>query len=166
MLHSNNGNCTWSQTDDEVEFKVPVPTSAKSRDVHYELKSKHVTVGLSEQEHIKNMELCHAVITADSHWQLEDSRNGREVVVTLRKARAGVSWRALMLADCPKPPMSSHDTSFKGWETEGKKEDTAPPLADYLPAALASIEPGTLAACLFLLLSLCVGLFKTYLSSK
>ena len=166
-MFSKQANCSWSQTDSEIEFKVSVPSGTRGKDVQYALKSKHVSVGLSGQVTIDNMELCHAVIPGDSHWQIEDGAKGRDVVVTLRKARAGVTWRALMLLDCPKPPLSSHDTDFKGWTTEEKgatKSKPAAPLLSFLPPALSSVEPGTLAACFFLLVSMCVGLFKTYMA--
>eukprot|EP01060_Flectonema_neradi_P002706 TRINITY_DN1171_c0_g1_i1.p1 TRINITY_DN1171_c0_g1~~TRINITY_DN1171_c0_g1_i1.p1 ORF type:complete len:161 (+),score=31.69 TRINITY_DN1171_c0_g1_i1:59-541(+) len=159
MPFSKNGRCEWSQTEDEIEIKIPVMKETKSRDVNCSAKARVVTAGMTEQEHLKNAELCHPVVASDMHWQLEDNKDGRFIVMTLTKERSGLSWRALLLQDDPKPPLSdtevAPDSSWSKSEPAVKK-----------PSLLSTIEPGTLAACLMLFLSVCVGIFKSYVNKN
>ncbi|KAJ9454829.1 Protein BOBBER 1 [Diplonema papillatum] len=160
MLTSKHGRCRWSQTDEEVEARIQIARGTKSRDVNFKLKDKHVTAGLSEQEHLVDVELCHAVVPSDSHWQLEDEGEGRVLVLTLKKARAGVTWRAFLLADNPKPAPS---TTTKDYAKVDKGDDEAPKSEpSKRPPLFYTIEPGTLAAIVMLVTSVCVGILKSY----
>ena len=158
MPTSKHGKCEWSQTDDEIEIRLPVVKDTKSRDVNCIAKSRMITAGMSEQEHLKNAELCHPIIASEMHWQLEDTKDGRHIVITLTKERLGLSWRALLLLDDPKPPLNETELSpDASWSKQSEP-------AVKKPTLFSTIEPGTLAACLMLFLSVCVGIFKSYVS--
>ena len=180
MLTSKHAGCKWSQNDEEVELALEVPTGVKAKDITFVLKPKHITVGVCAQEQLRNLELCHAIVPGDSYWQLDESgaSGGRTVSVTLRKARVGVPWRSLALADCPKPPQAAtKDSDLGGWTREGdqKKKDGGAeageggeglsPLAELLPGFLQTVEPGTIAACFMLVVSMLIGLFKLWKAS-
>eukprot|EP01063_Lacrimia_lanifica_P021072 TRINITY_DN28329_c0_g1_i1.p2 TRINITY_DN28329_c0_g1~~TRINITY_DN28329_c0_g1_i1.p2 ORF type:complete len:193 (+),score=47.63 TRINITY_DN28329_c0_g1_i1:44-580(+) len=164
---SAHGRCRWQQSEDEVELLIPLGALAKARDVNYKVSVRRITVGLSEQEHLQDAELCHPVVPSESFWQLEDdpAGEGKVAVVSLKKARAGVIWRALLLADDPKPGASTAND-----EVEQSSRPTAQPTVKKTPGEAqekrgslwSTVEPGTLAACALLLVSVLVGMFRTF----
>eukprot|EP01064_Diplonema_japonicum_P014778 TRINITY_DN22491_c0_g1_i1.p1 TRINITY_DN22491_c0_g1~~TRINITY_DN22491_c0_g1_i1.p1 ORF type:complete len:197 (+),score=21.13 TRINITY_DN22491_c0_g1_i1:53-592(+) len=176
MPYSQHGRCTWNQTADELEVQVPLGSGdVKSRNISFKLSKRVVTLGLSEQEYLKDVELCHPIDPEESNWQLERSADGKTTaVLSLKKERSGVSWRALLLADDPKPPKDAPDTAFNSWTTGqnkhnpldpgAKNSETTPPPTS-IRSIFSTMEPGTLTACIMLCVSICVGLFKSYMVS-
>ncbi|RDX81451.1 Protein BOBBER 2, partial [Mucuna pruriens] len=72
---------SWTQTLQEVNVSVPVPTGTKSRFVICDIKKNHLKVGLKGQPPIIDGELHASVKPGDCYWSIED-QNTISVLLT------------------------------------------------------------------------------------
>lgn len=88
---SGLSNCTWQQTDDEVEvkFSVAAGTKAKYVKIAFAMNSLKVTVA---GQTLLNGTTGGAVNVDESTYTLQDSDDGRELCVLLAKNNPGVVW--------------------------------------------------------------------------
>lgn len=86
----------WTQTLEEVELKVPVNRTVKSRDVVVIVGKKSLKVGLKGQPLIIDGELHGEVKTEESMWVLQD---GNTIQVNMEKLKGMTWWSRLVTTD-------------------------------------------------------------------
>lgn len=87
---------SWTQTLEELEVRVPLPTAYKSRDLVVNIQKKHLKVGVKGQTPIIDCEMPHEVKVEESAWVLEDKRT---VVMTIEKINKMNWWPKLITSD-------------------------------------------------------------------
>jgi len=101
-MKPNSGNgadldkYSWTQTLEELEVRVPLPTALKSRDMVVNIGKKHLKVGVKGQKPIVDEAMPHDVKVEESAWVLEDKRT---VVLTLEKVNKMNWWSRLVESD-------------------------------------------------------------------
>lgn len=86
----------WTQTLSEVELKVPLDTTVRSRDVIVKITKKTLLVGLKGQPPIIDGELCDEVKTEESMWVLQD---GKTILINFEKLKGMNWWKHLVKSD-------------------------------------------------------------------
>jgi hypothetical protein len=88
---SGVSDCTWSQTEDEVEVKFAVASGTKPKyvKVNFAMNSLKVTVA---GQTLLNGKTGGAVNVDESTYTLQDAGDKRELCVLLAKNTSGVSW--------------------------------------------------------------------------
>lgn len=84
-------NCTWTQTDDEVEVKFDVVSGTKAKHVKVSFGMNSLKVMVSGQT-LLNGATGGAVNVDESTYTLQDSHDGRELAVVLAKNNPGQVW--------------------------------------------------------------------------
>jgi len=88
---------SWTQTLEELEVRVPLPTALKSRDLVIDIQKKHLKVQVKGQlPAIIDCEMPHDVKVEESAWVLEDKRT---VVLTIEKINKMNWWSKLVTSD-------------------------------------------------------------------
>ncbi|KAJ6828201.1 protein BOBBER 1-like isoform X1 [Iris pallida] len=101
-MKPNSGNgqdlekYSWTQTLQEVTISIPIPQGTKSRFIAYEIKKKHLKVGLKGQPPIIDGELYESVKVNDCFWSIED---GKFISVLLTKQNQMEWWKCLVKGD-------------------------------------------------------------------
>lgn len=92
----------WTQQLADLELKVPMPSTTKSRDLVVKFTKGHVTIGVKGQPPILDGDLHKKVIVDDCFWTLEDAPGadgGKEVVVALQKEDKQSWWKCVVVGD-------------------------------------------------------------------
>ncbi len=89
-------NHTWSQTLREVTVTIPVCPGARARDLKVEIKPNHLTVKYANGETLVDGELYKRVVVDDCCWQMEDTKEGKNVVVYLLKHNTMEWWSCVL----------------------------------------------------------------------
>ncbi|TKY55963.1 BOBBER 1 [Spatholobus suberectus] len=87
---------SWTQTLQEVNVSVAVPTGTKSRFVICEIKKNHLKVGLKGQPPIIDGELYGSVKPDDCYWSIEDQNT---ISVLLTKHNQMEWWKCVVKGD-------------------------------------------------------------------
>ncbi|KAF5731246.1 putative nuclear movement protein nudc [Tripterygium wilfordii] len=87
---------SWTQTLQEVNVQVPVPSGTKSRLVVCDMKKNHLKVGLKGQPPIIDGPLFESIKIDDSYWSLEDQNT---ISVYLTKHNQMEWWKSLVKGD-------------------------------------------------------------------
>ncbi|XP_027332678.1 protein BOBBER 1-like isoform X1 [Abrus precatorius] len=87
---------SWTQTLQEVNVSVPVPTGTKSRFVICEIKKNHLKVGLKGQPPIIDGEVYRPVKPDDCYWSIEDQNT---VSILLTKHDQMEWWKCVVKGD-------------------------------------------------------------------
>ncbi|KAF5732422.1 putative nuclear movement protein nudc [Tripterygium wilfordii] len=87
---------SWTQTLQEVNVQVPVPSGTKSRFVVCDIKKNHLKVGLKGQPAIVDGPLFESIKIDDSYWSLEDQNT---ISVYLTKLNQMEWWKSLVKGD-------------------------------------------------------------------
>lgn len=88
---SGVSDCTWSQTEDEVEIKFAVASGTKAKYVKVNTAMSSLKVTVAGQT-LLNGKTGGAVNVDESTYTLQDTGDGRELCVLLAKNNPGVSW--------------------------------------------------------------------------
>ncbi|KAK7254238.1 nuclear migration protein [Aureococcus anophagefferens] len=86
----------------DLELKVPMPSTTKSRDLVVKFTKGHITIGVKGQPPILDGDLHKKVIVDDCFWTLEDAPGadgGKEVVVALQKEDKQSWWKCVVVGD-------------------------------------------------------------------
>lgn len=89
-------NHTWSQTLREVTLIIPVRPGVRARDLKVEIKPNHLTVKYANGETLVDGELYKRVVVDDCCWQMEDTKEGRNMVVYLLKHNTMEWWSCVL----------------------------------------------------------------------
>ncbi|KAH8075817.1 calcium, potassium:sodium antiporter [Aureococcus anophagefferens] len=92
----------WTQQLADLELKVPMPSTTKSRDLVVKFTKGHITIGVKGQPPILDGDLHKKVIVDDCFWTLEDAPGadgGKEVVVALQKEDKQSWWKCVVVGD-------------------------------------------------------------------
>ncbi|XP_065867968.1 protein BOBBER 1-like [Euphorbia lathyris] len=95
----NNGNgldlenYSWTQTLQEVNVQIPVPSGTKSRFVVCDIKKNHLKVGLKGHPPIIEGELYKPIKVDDCYWSIED---GNTISVLLTKHDQMEWWKCVV----------------------------------------------------------------------
>ncbi|KAG6745569.1 hypothetical protein POTOM_050067 [Populus tomentosa] len=98
----NNGNgldlekYSWTQTLQEVNIQIPVPSGTKSRFVICDIKKNHLKVGLKGQPPIVEGELYKPIKVDDCYWSIEDQNT---ISILLTKHDQMDWWKSLVKGD-------------------------------------------------------------------
>lgn len=98
----NNGNgldlekYSWTQTLQEVNVQIPVPSGTKSRFVICDIKKNHLKVGLKGQPPIVEGELYKPIKVDDCYWSIEDQNT---ISILLTKHDQMDWWKSLVKGD-------------------------------------------------------------------
>ncbi|KAJ8771323.1 hypothetical protein K2173_026500 [Erythroxylum novogranatense] len=87
---------SWTQTLQEVNVTVPIPTGTKSRFVVCDIKKNHLKVGLKGQPPIINGELYKPIKVDDCYWSIEDQNS---LSILLTKHDQMEWWKCLVKGD-------------------------------------------------------------------
>ncbi|KAM1029662.1 hypothetical protein ACFX2A_043148 [Malus domestica] len=87
---------SWTQSLQEVNVVIPVPTGTKSRFVVCEIKKNHLKFGLKGQPPIIDGELFQAIKPDDCYWSIEDQS---AVSILLTKHNQMEWWKSLVKGD-------------------------------------------------------------------
>ncbi|OAY48462.1 protein BOBBER 1 [Manihot esculenta] len=87
---------SWTQTLQEVNVLVPVPSGTKSRFVVCDIKKKHLKVGLKGQPPIIEGELYKPIKVDDCYWSIEDQNT---ISILLTKHDQMEWWKCLVKGD-------------------------------------------------------------------
>ena len=88
---SGLSNCTWTQTDDEVEIKFDVAKGTKGKYVKVNFGMNSLKVVVAGQTLLQGT-TGGAVNVDESTYTLQDSGEGRELCVLMAKNNVGVVW--------------------------------------------------------------------------
>lgn len=88
---SGLSNCTWSQTDDEVEVKFQVASGTKAKYVKVIFGMNSLKVTVTGQTLLQGT-TGGAVNVDESTYTLQDANDGRELCVLMAKNNTGVVW--------------------------------------------------------------------------
>lgn len=89
-------NYRWTQTIDEVELKVPLNCTLRSRDLIVQIGKKSLKIGIKGKPLIIDGELHAEVKTEESMWTLQD---GNTVQVNMEKLKGMSWWNRLITTD-------------------------------------------------------------------
>ncbi|KAH8487625.1 hypothetical protein H0E87_026274 [Populus deltoides] len=98
----NNGNgldlekYSWTQTLQEVNVQIPVPSGTKSRFVICDIKKNHLKVGLKGLPPIVEGELYKPIKVDDCYWSIEDQNT---ISILLTKHDQMDWWKSLVKGD-------------------------------------------------------------------
>ncbi|CAJ1972337.1 unnamed protein product [Sphenostylis stenocarpa] len=87
---------SWTQTLQEVNVSVPVPTGTKSRFVICDIKKNHLKVGLKGQPPIIDGELYGSLKPDDCYWSIEDQNT---ISILLTKHNQMEWWKCVVKGD-------------------------------------------------------------------
>ncbi|KAJ9164537.1 hypothetical protein P3X46_024102 [Hevea brasiliensis] len=87
---------SWTQTLQEVNVLVPVPSGTKSRFVVCDIKKNHLKVGLKGQPSIIEGELYKPIRVDDCYWSIEDQNT---ISILLTKHDQMEWWKCLVKGD-------------------------------------------------------------------
>ena len=87
---------SWTQTLEELEVRIPLPTALKSRDVIVDIQKKHLKVQVKGQAPILDGDIPHDVKKEESAWIMEDKRT---IVMTIEKVNKMNWWSKLLTTD-------------------------------------------------------------------
>ncbi|KAF2287435.1 hypothetical protein GH714_039891 [Hevea brasiliensis] len=87
---------SWTQTLQEVNVLVPVPSGTKSRFVVCDIKKNHLKVGLKGQPSIIEGELYKPIKVDDCYWSIEDQNT---ISILLTKHDQMEWWKCLVKGD-------------------------------------------------------------------
>jgi len=93
---------SWSQTTDDVSIKVPVPATARGKDIQFVVHPKRLSLKLSGSSLLEGNFADNTAANVDeSFWTLEsDDAGNKYVAITLAKKQMGYeSWDQLFEAD-------------------------------------------------------------------
>ncbi|KAK7320824.1 hypothetical protein VNO77_30658 [Canavalia gladiata] len=100
VLNKGNGmdleKYSWTQTLQEVNVNVPVPSGTKSRFVICEIKKNRLKVGLKGQSPIIDGELYRPIKPDDCYWSIEDQNT---LSILLTKHDQMEWWKCLVKGD-------------------------------------------------------------------
>jgi len=88
---------TWTQSNDEVELKLSIPSEAKSKDCKITFKPNKLTVAVNNETKVEGT-LFGAVVPDECTYTIETVPGGRELCITLIKADEGTTWSWLTTA--------------------------------------------------------------------
>ena len=83
----------------EVTVNIPTRAGIKGKDLKIDIKASHITVKYANGEVIIDGDLHKRVIVDDCCWQLEDSSEGRIIVVYLTKSNPMEWWSCAIQGD-------------------------------------------------------------------
>lgn len=87
---------SWTQTLQELNVNVPVPTGTKSRFVICEIKKNHLKVGIKGQPPIIDGELYRSIKPDECYWSIEDQST---LSILLTKHDQMEWWKSLVKGD-------------------------------------------------------------------
>jgi len=88
---------TWTQTLEELEVRVPLPTALRSKDLKVDIQKKRLKVQIKgHAEPIVDDEMPHEVKQEESTWVME---NKRTLVLTIEKINKMNWWNRLVMSD-------------------------------------------------------------------
>ncbi|KAK1392234.1 CS domain-containing protein [Heracleum sosnowskyi] len=114
-------NYSWTQSLQEVTINIPVPLGTKSRSISFEMKKKHLKVGLKGQPPIIDGELYQPIKLDDSIWSLEDQKC---ISVLLSKQDKMQWWKYLVKGDPEVDTQQVEPESSKLSDLDGETRST------------------------------------------
>ncbi|MCJ1225282.1 hypothetical protein MMC12_001931 [Toensbergia leucococca] len=91
----------WTQTIQDVDITVPVPSNIRGRDLAVVLTRKTLKVGIKGQDPIIDGALPKEILADESTWTLETSATGKEIAIHLDKSNK-MEWWAHVITSAPK----------------------------------------------------------------
>ncbi|CAJ1967761.1 unnamed protein product [Cylindrotheca closterium] len=86
---------SWTQSADEVEAKLSIPSGTKSKDCKISFKRNQLSVAVHGETKISGI-LFSAIVPDDCTFTMEDAKDGtRDLCITLTKANEGSTWSFL-----------------------------------------------------------------------
>lgn len=82
---------TWEQTLEDVTVTVPVKAGLTAKMINCKIGKTHLLVGIKGEPPIIDGDLSEPVKASDSMWVIEDSKTGRDIVISLVK-KTGMHW--------------------------------------------------------------------------
>lgn len=98
----NGGTCenyVWTQTLDEVEVRVEVPTNIRGRHCVVNLTRKHATIGLKGATPLIDGDFKADINAEDSLWTLETEGDRKFIVINLEKYKGMCWWDCVIQGD-------------------------------------------------------------------
>ena len=92
-------NYTWDQTLEDVTIYLQVEKGVAGKMVRCEIKKKHLIVGIKGKDPIIDGDLSEPVIPSESLWNIQDSKEGREIQVNLVKEKGMHWWKNVIDGD-------------------------------------------------------------------
>lgn len=90
---------TWEQTLEDVTVIVKVPTGTTSKMVSCKIEKEHLLIGLKGETPIVDGDLSEPVIPGESMWNIQDAKEGREIMVNLVKKQGMHWWKNVIKGD-------------------------------------------------------------------
>jgi len=87
----------WSQTLSEAMVIVPIPDHIRSRDIECTISKTHLMFKIKGQQPLIDGELYKPVKVSDSGWQIEESKEGKAVVIDLSRVNKMEWWKCVII---------------------------------------------------------------------
>lgn len=113
----NLENYRWTQTLEEVELRVPLNVTVRSRDVNVKIGRNTLVCGVKGQPSIIDGKLCAEVKMEESMWVLQD---GNTIVITFEKINKMQWWDRLVITDTPIATRKINPESSKLSDLDGE----------------------------------------------
>ncbi|KAL3934409.1 MAG: hypothetical protein SGBAC_009871 [Bacillariaceae sp.] len=86
---------SWTQTGDEVEMKLVVPSGTRSKDCKITFKRNQLSLAVHGETKVSGV-LFASIVPDDCTFTMEDAKDGtKDLCVTLTKAKDGSTWSFL-----------------------------------------------------------------------
>lgn len=92
----------WTQTLEELEVFIPVPSETKGKFVKVEFTPSRLLVGLAGKDPIINGELFERIRAEESQWTLEDEKGNKVIHLTISKLPQQWHWWECVVKGDPK----------------------------------------------------------------
>ena len=91
----------WTQTLSEVTINIPMVENVNKKMLDIQIMSKKIRIGIKSKPPIIDGEFPEKIKPQDTVWTLEDSKNGKVLVITVEKFD-GMHWWDCAIAGDPK----------------------------------------------------------------
>eukprot|EP01111_Echinosteliopsis_oligospora_P019795 TRINITY_DN975_c0_g1_i2.p1 TRINITY_DN975_c0_g1~~TRINITY_DN975_c0_g1_i2.p1 ORF type:complete len:182 (+),score=40.37 TRINITY_DN975_c0_g1_i2:105-650(+) len=89
---------TWTQTLQDCTLTVPIDTGIKGRDILVDFKKEHLIVKIKPgNKTIIDGKLHKSIKVGDSTWSIEESKNGKAMVIELVKVNQMEWWSCIIV---------------------------------------------------------------------
>jgi len=101
LPNAGNGGTTdtysWTQTLDDVDIRIPVPSNVKGRMLKVDVEKKRIYVGIKGQKPIIDGELDAEVV--ESMWTLETEKENKVICINMDKRQGMCWWKRIVKGD-------------------------------------------------------------------
>nr|CAG4636386.1 EOG090X0AH4 [Eubosmina coregoni]SVE69961.1 EOG090X0AH4 [Eubosmina coregoni] len=89
-------NYCWTQTLSDIEVRIPLKASLRSRDLVVNIQKNHLLMSVKNQPAIIDQQLQHDIKIEESTWLIEDKTT---LLITLEKVNKMEWWSRLLVSD-------------------------------------------------------------------